>query len=122
MSANADLCMAVENASYLNRLDACVNNLLGNCRIHKGIFGNDNLARLRIDYIVAVYSAYETLFKLLDNVLAFLDFGNIDAVMSMAVKLADDNILRNVNKAACKITGIGSSERCIGKTFTRTVS
>ena len=37
----------------------------------------------------------------------------------MAVFLADDNILRNVNKTSGEVTRVRSTQSGIGKTFTR---
>ena len=38
-----------------------------------------------------------------------------------AIIFTDDNFLADVNKTTCKVTGVGCTKRCIGKTFSRTV-
>ena len=50
--------------------------------------------------------------------IAVINIIDVDAVGAVAILLADDNILRNVDKTAGQITRVSRSERGIGKTFT----
>ena len=52
--------------------------------------------------------------------ISVLNIGNGKTLFGSAVVLAHNNILRNVNKTAGKITGVGSTQSGISKTFTRT--
>ena len=57
----------------------------------------------------------------LDNVgLACLDVKDLKTLGGSAVLLTDDDLLRNVYKTACEVTGVRGSQRGVGKTLTRT--
>ena len=62
----------------------------------------------------------KTVFQRLDNIFSVCDRGNPHTLLSSAVAFSYNNILRNINKTAGKISGVCSLKSGIGKRFTRT--
>ena len=70
---------------------------------------------------VADGTAVDAVFDREEFFLPLLDRRNVDTIQGTAVFFGDDHILRNVDKAACQVSGVRSFKRGIRKTFTRTV-
>ena len=121
LSANANLTAAFNNRTYLYFFDSRVYNRLCGCRVNHLVLRYDKLARFGVNYILCCGSALKTVYKRLDNLVSVTDIRNNNAVSCSAVFFADNDILRYINQAACKITRVSSTQRRIGKTFTRTV-
>ena len=50
-----------------------------------------------------------------------LDLGAYEAAESSAVFLADDDVVGNIDKTTCQITGVGCLQGGVGKTLAGTV-
>ena len=75
---------------------------------------NDDYAGLRVADVVDRITAEQTLTQRLDDLVAFLDVLDPDALGRAAVVLADDDILRNVYQTAGQVTGVCGTKRGIG--------
>ena len=64
--------------------------------------------------VVDRITAEQTLTQRLDDLVAFLDVLDPDALGRAAVVLADDDILRNVYQTAGQVTGVCGTKRGIG--------
>ena len=62
----------------------------------------------------------KTLAELLNKLVALLNLVYLNTVFGTAVIRTDNNLLRNVNQTAGKITRVGCTKRGIGKSLTRT--
>ena len=89
-----------------------------------GIVGDDALAGVRIDDIAYAVAADKSVLERLDNLFLAAgkhihDTADPKSFVIVAVFLTDDDILRNIDKTPGEVTGVGGTERGIGKTFTR---
>ena len=116
--AHTVLCTAVEGGADVNSFNACRNNLLDLRFVHHYVRTCENLARCGIDDRLNGVSAEESVCKRLDKLVALLDGVYPKTFGVAAVDLTDNNILRYIDKASCKVTGVGCTKRRIGKTFT----
>ena len=57
----------------------------------------------------------------LEDVAAFHDRGDDDAVERLAILFGDDHVLRDVDETAREVTGVGGLERRVGQTLTGAV-
>ena len=66
-------------------------------------------------------SAANALAQRLDDLIAFLDGGDLDPLSGAAVNPADDDVLRHVHEPPGQISGVRRPERGVGKALARTV-
>ncbi len=120
--ANTVLAAASENGSYLNSRYTCSGNSLSVVFIYRlfAIFGDDYLACLRINNVINGESAEQSCLKRLDFLVTLTDFGNPNACRCTAVIISDNNVLRNIDKSSCQVTGVCRTESRIGLSFTGT--
>ena len=84
-------------------------------------FGEHLGAVARLIDVVADGASEDTVFEGKKFFLSLLDRSDFDAVERTAIFFGDDHILRDVDKAACQVSGVGRFKGGIGKTFTGTV-
>ena len=113
---------AAENGTNLNSCNARRGNSLRVRFGHRSfaVFCNYNFACGRVNYVVNGESAEKSCFKRLDLFVSLADFGNPNARRRAAVVVSDDNVLRNIDKSSCQVTGVCGTERRVRLTFTRT--
>ena len=87
---------------------------------HHLILAHDKLAGILIDKVVEQIAAGKTLGEADYAALSVEDIVDIRALCAAAVLLADDNILRDIDKTSGKVTRVRGTKCGIGKTFTRT--
>lgn len=120
VSANAVLALTFKDSSYLDLINACVDDLLCLVVAHESIGGNEHLSGLGIDNIMAGIASDKALCKRLDNIAVFVNDGaDNDTGIGTAVGLGDDNILRNIDKTTGKVTGVGGLKSRIRQRLTR---
>ena len=76
----------------------------------------------RVSDRLAAYASDNALAKIDYFFVAFVNRAHHDTVYRTAVVFIDDHVLRRVHQFARQITGVGSLERCVGKTFASAVS
>src|SRR5205823_9189250 len=101
------------DTSFLNRVREVFGDLV--------ILRNEHLARQRIVDLLLRDAADDTVAKRLEDVAAFHDRRDDDAVERLAILLGDDDVLRHVDETAREVSGIGGLERRIGQTLARAV-
>ena len=119
VAANALACAALEYGADLHAGDACLDDLVGIVLVHHLALRNDDYAGLRVADVVDRITAEQTLTQRLDDLVAFLDVLDPDALGRAAVVLADDDILRNVYQTAGQVTGVCGTKRGIGHALSR---
>ena len=92
-----------------------------------GVSRNNDFACFRMDDVICRPSAADTILQIFDDFVAIHESGNFhtrcfDVSAFAAVPFSNDNILRYVYQTTCQVTRVGCLQRCIGQTFTRTVS
>ena len=117
--ANAIFGFTVENGTYLQLRDTSVHNLFGVAFVHHFVFGHQQLTSFRMQYILNRITAHQALGKRFDHLVAIANVTNLDALVSTAIVLTDNHFLRNVHQTSGQITGVGSTQRGIGQTFSR---
>ena len=114
VAANALARAALEYGADLHAGDACLDDLVGIVLVHHLALRNDDYAGLRIADVIDRITAEQTLTQRLDDLVAFLDVLDPDALGRAAVVLADDNVLRNVYQTAGQVTGVRGTKCGIG--------
>lgn len=118
LSANAVLSVAVENGTDSNSLNACVNDLLGIVLVDELVLAYDKVACLGIVKIVHKVTAKKSFLERLDHLVTVLDGVDLNTLISAAVLLVNDNVLRNVNQTTCEVTGVSGTKSRICQTLT----
>ena len=118
--AHAVVAVAGKHRAYLNAFDSGVNNFLGALARNHILMRPDNLAGIRINSVMEQISALKALCKRLQNVVSILNIGDGKTLFRTAVVLTDDNILRNIDQTAGKITRVSCTQSGICKSLTRT--
>ena len=62
-------------------------------------------------------AAVQTLLEALDNRVALADLADPDALGSVAVLLADDDFLRDIDQTAGQVAGVSGTQSGIGQTL-----
>ncbi len=88
--------------------------------IDKLRLGADIFACLWILKILNKESSYKSLLEVLDDLVSVLELKHIDTRLGSAVLHSDDNVLRNIDKTSCQITGVSGSQSRISQTLTGT--
>ena len=112
--------VAGKHRAYLNAFDSGVNNFLGALARNHILMRPDNLAGIRINSVMEQISALKTFCERFKNVVAVLNIEYGKAFFGAAVVLTDDNILRNIDQTAGKITRVSCTQSSICKSLTRT--
>ena len=86
--------------------------------IHHLVLGHNEFAGLGIHHVMQSITANQTLGEAFDGSVAFADFADEDTLGSVAVFLADDDFLRNVNQTAGQVARVSGTQCGIGQTFT----
>ena len=115
--APAVLGAAGEDGADLDALDAGIADDIGFLFAHEDVLGDQHVAVL-ITEVTDKVAADQTLVHLFDDLLARLDIKDLQTFVGMAVVVADDNLLRDVDQTTGQVTGVGGTQRGIGKTFT----
>ena len=118
--AHAVVAVAGKHRAYLNAFDSGINNFLGALARNHILMRPDNLAGIRVNCVMEQISALKALCKRLQNVVSILNIGDGKTLFRTAVVLTDDNILRNIDQTAGKITRVSCTQSSICKSFTRT--
>ena len=116
--ADAHMGAAGHDGADLQLGDAGVDDLLGVKHIHHLILADEQLTRGGIVHIMQGVTAVQTLLEALDNGVALADLADPDALGRVAVLLADDDLLRDIDQTAGQITGVRSTQSGIGQTLT----
>src|SRR5690606_40950152 len=66
-------------------------------------------------------TAFNTFFQRFDDFCSFSKGTDLQTSVRSAIVFAYDDVLRNVYETACQVSGVGSFQCCIRKTFTGTV-
>ena len=120
LSANTVAALTLEDGTNVNLFNACGNDLGSLCRCNKiTCFGN-NFARCGVGNSVNECSAGKSFFEFFDRFVSVNEVVNPNTFCCTAVCFANDNFLGNVNKTACKVTGVSCFKSRIRKRFTRT--
>src|SRR5210317_151584 len=120
--ADAATTLTGEDRADLDFLYSCVLDLLNQGLINGLIVLNKNLVRNRVDNIFESSTPQNTIAQRLDNFTALDQGADIDAVQSTAIVFHNDCVLSNVNQTTGEVTRVSCLKRCIGQTFTGTVS
>ena len=110
-----------------NFLDTCFFHCFCLIYCDHGVSRNNDFTCFRMDDVIRRPSATDTILQIFDNFVAIHESGNFhtrcfDVSAFAAVPFSNDNILRYVYQTTCQVTGVGCLQRCIGQTFTSTVS
>ncbi len=119
LCAYSVLSLTVEHRAYSDPFNAAVNNLLSVRFVHELVMAHDKVACFRITEILHKVTSEKSFLERLDHLIAVPDGIDLNALVGTAVLLADNNLLGNVNKTSCKVTGVGGTQSGVGKTFTR---
>ena len=101
------------DAGFLNRVREVFGDLV--------VLRDELLAGDRIVDVFLRHAADDAVAKRLENVAAFHDRRDGDAVEGVAILLGDDDVLRHVDEPAREVAGVGGLERGVGQTFARAV-
>src|SRR6185436_1083961 len=101
------------DAGFLNRVRELVDDLV--------VLRNELLAGERIVDVFLRDTADDAVAQRLEDVAAFHDRRDDDAVEGLAVLLGDDDVLRDVDETAREVAGVGGLERGVGETLARAV-
>src|SRR5204862_1632469 len=85
------------------------------------VLRHELVAGERIVDVFLRYAADDAVAQRLEDVAAFHDRGDGDAVERLAILLRDDDVLRHVDEAAGEVPRVGGLERRVGQTFARAV-
>src|ERR1051326_2742079 len=120
-AADAAPGLAREHRTDLHLLDARflngVRELLGDLVVLRPQL----LARERVVNVFLRHTACGAVAQRLEDVAAFHDGGDDDAVERLAILFGDDDVLRHVDETAGEVSGVGGLERRVGQTLTRAV-
>ncbi|MNC20666.1 hypothetical protein D3C75_686240 [compost metagenome] len=90
-------------------------------RVNQIVTVNDDFLSLRMTDSFERVAAFNTVVQILNNFLTILDTAYCKAFISTAIFFTYDYVLGHVYETAGQVTGIRCTQRCIGKTFTRSV-
>jgi hypothetical protein len=119
--ADAALRLARQHRADLDRLDAGVLDRVGRLLVDQ-LAGLDE--QLAVDRVVDVLErdvADDAVLQRLDDVLALLERGHLDAEDRAAVLLGDGDVLRHVHEPARQVAGVRRLERRVGQALARAV-
>ena len=109
--------LAAQHAAYLHLADAGVHYPLGVGGRHHAVCTHQHFARLGVYDIVHGKTAFQALCQFFDHLVALTDVGHHNALGGAAVVLADNNILRNVHKAARQVARVRRAQGRVGQAF-----
>ena len=121
LSAESCPCTACHCGSDLYDLDAAVFDDLSHVVIDVLVGSHKDFSCCRINHVFACISACDSEAELFDLLLAVSECSYFDTISCSAVDLIDDDAVRDIYKTSCQISGVGCSERRIGKSLTGTV-
>ncbi len=120
MSADTVAGVAVDDCSDLNGFYARSNDLLDHSLCEHHIVVCDHFAGVRIDNGPHRESADKSVLKALERLCsrAVRDGSDPCAVRSVALLLADDDLLRYIDQTSGEVSGVSRTQSGIGKRFT----
>ena len=77
---------------------------------------------MRMDDVMHRHTTENAIVKTADDFVAILQSRAYKTTQSATVLLVDDNVVADVDKTTCQVTGVGRLQSGIGKTLTSTVS
>src|SRR5205823_9100933 len=120
-AADAAPRLAGEHGADLDLLDAGLLDRVGELLGDLIVLTDQHLAGQRVIDVFLRDAADDAVAERLEDVAAFHDRGDGDAVERLAVLLGNDDVLGHVDEAAGQVAGVGGLERRIGQTLTRAV-
>ena len=126
LCTDAVFAAAGEDRAALDAGDACFNDAVTNIERYHFVFADDELVRFGIANLRCGEPAENTVAERFKGTVAVADgfknhAVNRHAAFRKAVLFANDDVVGNVNKTSCEVTGVRGAECGIGKTFARTV-
>ena len=112
-------CTALEHRADLHTSDARRDDCVRIRVVHHLGLRHNHLAGLRVTDVINRETAKQTLMQRLNDLIAFLDILDPDALGRAAVIFADDDILRNVNQSTSQVTRVRSTQCSIGHALSR---
>ena len=120
-AADAAAGLAGEHRTDLDLFDARFLNRVGQLLGDLVVLGDELFAGERIVDILLRHAADDAIAERLENVAAFHDGSDGDAVERLTILLGDDDVLGHVDQTARQVAGVGGLERRIGQTLARAV-
>src|SRR5699024_2309289 len=115
--ADADMGAAGHDAADLKLGNAGFFDLFGVKHVHHPVFGNKQVAGVRVKHIMQRITADQAFGKAFDRSIALADFTDHDAFGGVAVFFADDDFLADIDETAGQVTRVGGAQRGIGQTL-----
>ncbi len=112
--------LAAEDGADFNAFDTVVHNNVRICIGHQLVLADQHFPSLVIHEIFCKVAANQPLMQRFNDFAAFLNIVNFKSICCATVILTDNNILRNIDQAACQISGIRCTQSCICQAFTGT--
>ena len=108
-------------SSYSYLFNTGIFNLL--CKFFINILVNitNKFSSIRVNYTFNCVMTFDSVSKMNFNFISFLNCCIFNTIDCLTVFFVYYNILSNINKTTCHITGIGSLKSCIRKTLTSSV-
>ena len=120
LTASAVFCTTFKYRTNLDVVNTRINDDVSLFVAHHNILWNKNIT-VRIAEVIKEISSDKTLVESFDNIwFACFDVKDFKTLCSTAVLFTDNNFLWYINKTAGKVTWVGCTKSCIGKTFTST--
>ena len=117
LDAYAVLGLAGQQGADLDPSHAGGNDALRIGFLHHLILAHNELSGLFVVQVFHQETARQALRQALDQLIAVLDIINLKAVRAVAVLLANDDVLRDIDQAAGQVTGVRRTQCRIGQAF-----